>query len=83
MDQILQLGGALLILAAFAGLQRGKMKPNEPVYLALNLAGGIILTVAAIIDFDWGFLLLEIVWSLVSAWGLFQLARGREPGPAH
>ena len=83
MDQVLQLSGALLILIAFAGLQRGSMKPNEPAYLALNLVGALILTAAAIIDFDWGFLMLEIVWSLVSAWSLIQLARGRDPGPAH
>lgn len=83
MDQILQIAGALLILVAFAALQRGTMKPNEPVYLALNLVGSVVLTAAAIVDFDWGFLLLEVVWALVSAWGLIQLARGRTPGPAH
>ena len=83
MDQILQIAGALLILVAFAALHRGTMKPNEPVYLALNLVGSVVLTAAAIVDFDWGFLLLEVVWALVSAWGLIQLARGRTPGPAH
>jgi hypothetical protein len=83
MDQVLQLGGALLILAAFAGLQRGVMRPNDVLYLSLNLVGAVILTAAAIIDFDWGFLMLEIVWSIVSAWSLIQIARGREPGPSH
>jgi hypothetical protein len=83
MDQVLQLGGALLILAAFAGLQRGRLRANEPAYLWLNLVGAAILTAAAIIDLDWGFLMLEIVWALVSAWSLLQLARGREPGPSH
>jgi len=73
----------LLILVAFAGLQRGTMKPNEPLYLGLNLVGALILTAAAIIDFDWGFLLLEVVWSIVSAWSLLQLARGREVGATH
>ena len=83
MDQVLQVGGALLILAAFAGLQWGSMKSNEPIYLGLNLVGALILTAAAIIDFDWGFLLLEVVWAIVSAWSLLQLARGRELGPSH
>jgi len=83
MEKVLQLGGALLILVAFAGLQRGAMKPNEPLYLGLNLVGALILTAAAIIDFDWGFLLLEVVWSIVSAWSLLQLARGREVGASH
>jgi hypothetical protein len=83
MDQILQLGGALLILVAFAGLQRGQLRANEPVYLLLNLVGAVVLTAAAIVDLDWGFLMLEVVWALVSAWSLLQLARGREPGPSH
>jgi hypothetical protein len=83
MDQVLQLGGALLILAAFAGLQRGRLRPDEPLYLGLNLVGALVLTVAAIIDLDWGFLLLEVVWALVSAWSLVRLARRREAGPSH
>ena len=83
MDQVLQLGGALLILVAFAGLQRGRLRPNEPVYLWLNLVGALVLTAAAILDLDWGFLMLEIVWATVSAWSLVQLARGRVPGPSH
>jgi hypothetical protein len=83
MDQILQISGALLILVAFAALQRGTMKPTEPVYLTLNLVGSVVLTIAAIVDLDWGFLLLEVVWALVSAWGLVQVARGRTPGAAH
>jgi hypothetical protein len=82
-DQVLQLAGAALILIAFAGLQRGTMKPLDPLYLALNLVGALILTAAAIVDFDIGFLVLEIVWAIVSAWSLIQLARGREPGPSH
>lgn len=83
MDQVLQLGGALLILVAFAGVQRGSMKPTDKAYLWLNLIGAIVLTAAAILDFDWGFLMLEVVWALVSGWSLLQLARGREPGPSH
>lgn len=83
MAQALQLGGAVLILIAFAGLQRGSMKPGDALYLALNLVGALILTAAAILDFDWGFLLLEIVWAIVSAWSLLQLARGRTPDPTH
>jgi hypothetical protein len=35
--------------------------------------------VLAAMDSDWGFLLLEGVWAIVSAWALLELARGREP----
>jgi hypothetical protein len=83
MDQIAQIAGAVLILVAFAAAQRGSMSPHSLVYLALNLAGSLILTVVALIDSDLGFLLLEAVWALVSGWGLWQLARGHRPSPAH
>lgn len=59
------------------------MSPHSLAYLALNLAGSVILTVVALIDYDLGFLLLEAVWALVSGWGLWQLTRGRKPGAAH
>ena len=83
MEQIAQIAGAVLILIAFAAAQRGSMSPHSLPYLALNLAGSLILTVVALIDRDLGFLLLEAVWALVSGWGLWQFARGRSPSAAH
>jgi hypothetical protein len=83
MDQIAQIAGAVLILIAFTAAQRGTMSPHSLVYLALNLAGSVVLTVVAAVEFDLGFLLLEAVWAVVSAWGLWQLSRGRGPSPAH
>lgn len=83
MEQIFQIGGAILILLAFGGAQRGTMTPHSRIYLVLNVVGSAILTVVALIDSDWGFLLLEGVWVLVSVWGLIQLQRGRAPSAAH
>jgi hypothetical protein len=82
-DQVFQIMGAALILVAFAGLQRGSMDAQSRVYLVLNLVGSAILTGVALYGRDWGFLMLEIVWALVSAWGLAQVLRGREPDAAH
>jgi hypothetical protein len=83
MDQIPQVAGAILILAAFAAAQRGSMSQHSRIYLWLNLAGSAILTVVALSHSDWGFFLLESVWAVVSAWGLVQLGRGRAPRAAH
>ena len=57
--------------------QRGVMSPQAPSYLWLNLIGSAVLAVIAAAHTDWGFLLLEGVWAIVSAWGLIELARGR------
>jgi hypothetical protein len=69
-DQLIQIVGALLILAAFAAVQFDRMRPDSRLYLTLNLIGSIILAVLAWVESQWGFLLLEGVWAIVSAWGL-------------
>jgi len=70
MDQVVQIVGALLILVAFGAVQFDRMRPDSRLYLALNLAGSAILAVLAVAAQQWGFVLLEGVWALVSGWGL-------------
>jgi hypothetical protein len=69
-DQLIQIVGALLILTAFAAVQFERMRPDSRVYLTLNLIGSAILAVLAYAEAQWGFLLLEGVWAIVSAIGL-------------
>ena len=70
MDQVIQVVGALLILAAFVAVQLERMRSDSRLYLALNLAGSAILAVLALLASQWGFVLLDGVWAVVSAWGL-------------
>lgn len=81
MDQLIQIVGALLILAAFAAVQFNRMRPESRLYLTLNLVGSIILAVLAWIETQWGFLLLEGVWALVSAWGMWVATFGPHRDP--
>ena len=83
MLQTAQLIGAVLILVAFVAAQRGAWSPHSIVYLVLNLVGSVVLFIVALIGSDWGFLLLEVVWAIVSAQSLLQVLRGREPTGAH
>jgi hypothetical protein len=46
------------------------------VYPVLNLVGSFVLAVIAWVDERWGFLLLEGVWSIVSAISLVNVAFG-------
>ena len=81
MAQAIQIVGALLILAAFAAAQFDRLDVESKLYLWLNLVGSIILAALAYHEQQWGFLLLEAVWAVVSA---YSLIRGpRRTAPAH
>ncbi len=70
MDQVIQIVGAALILVAYVAAQVERLDPQSRLYLTLNLVGSIILAVLAASGSQWGFLLLEGAWAIVSAWGL-------------
>jgi hypothetical protein len=77
-NQAIQILGALAILAAF-GLSQARVLDQKSVpYLVLNLVGGLFLFVAALNEGQWGFVMLEVAWVGVSAWGIF----GRLKTPA-
>ena len=75
MGQLVQVCGSLLVLAAFALAQRGVLDQKSPRYLGLNVIGSAILAVQALVLHQWGFLLLEGVWALVSAVSLVGVLR--------
>ena len=79
MPQVVQIAGALLILVAYVLAQRRVLDQHSYPYLVLNLVGAAVLTVDAYREAQWGFLLLEGVWTLVTAWSLLGRARGLEP----
>jgi hypothetical protein len=78
-SDLLQLLGATAVLAAFIAIQRGWLEPSAYASLILNLAGSALLAVLALIGRQWGFLLLEASWALVSAAGLW--SRRLRPDP--
>lgn len=83
MHQLVQIIGALLILAAFALSQFRVLDNRSGAYLWPNLIGSAVLTVDAWRQEQWGFFLLEFVWAIVSAWGIVERLRGREAASNH
>jgi membrane-bound ClpP family serine protease len=70
MSQLAQIAGAIAILVAFAAAQLRLVSVQSRLYLILNLAGSAVLAFDAWHEGQWGFLLLEGMWALVSAWSL-------------
>lgn len=82
-DQIVQIAGALLILAGFILSQGNVLDADSYLYLILNLAGAAILAVLAFQAQRWGFVLLEGVWALVALAGLIVRLSGKERTGTH
>jgi hypothetical protein len=82
-DQIVQIVGALMILAGFVLTQGKLLDANSYLYLVLNSTGATILAVLAFQSQRWGFVLLEGVWALVALAGLSLRLLGKEPTGTH
>jgi hypothetical protein len=80
---LLELAGAMSILAAFTLGQLRLLDQHSLVYLVLNLAGSAVLAVIAFVEERWGFLLLEGTWSIVSAVSLVGILRRGQEGADH
>jgi hypothetical protein len=64
---LIEIGGSLLILTAFAAAQTRLLDVRSFTYLGLNVVGSAVLAVVALLHASWGFLLLEGSWAIVSA----------------
>lgn len=82
MLQVVSVLGALAVLAAYTANQFRLIGPSNLSYSAMNFVGSAVLTVIAVVEAQWGFLLLEGVWALVSLWGVITILRGGSPGGA-
>lgn len=66
LEQAISIVGALLILVAYAGNQFALLDRRDRAYNLMNLAGAVVLTVIALRARQWGFVLLEGVWVVLS-----------------
>lgn len=73
--QFISLIGAVLILAAYIGLQLGHFTRHDRLFNALNFVGSALLTWVAVIDWRAGFIILEAAWALLSIPGMVRRSR--------
>ncbi len=78
MGQWVQILGALLIISAYVSWQQKRLALDSVQFMAMNMIGALILTVVAAVNDDYGFLILEGMWTWVSARGLRRALKAKK-----
>jgi hypothetical protein len=80
MIQAASLLGAALILAAYAAHQSGRMGPESLAYHIVNAVGGAILFGVAVDSSQFGFIVLEGAWTVISLYAIARSLKRRARG---
>lgn len=76
--ELIQIVGALLNMGAFA-LLHFEIAPSSALrYLIPNWLGSVLLVASAYADRQWGFLMLEGAWVVVTGFAITARLRGRQ-----
>jgi hypothetical protein len=75
LEQAIQVLGAILVLIGYVLGQTGKVDTNSRSYLVINLVGSALLAAVAVQGRQWGFLVLNGTWAVISAVSLARQAK--------
>jgi len=76
--QLIQIVGAVLNMGAFA-LLHFEIAPSSALrYLIPNWLGSVLLVISAYVDRQWGFLMLESAWVVVTGFAIAGRMSGRK-----
>ncbi len=67
--------GVFLILLAYFLLQAEKLGSRNPVYSLMNMTGSLLILVSLSFNFNFASVLIETLWALISAYGLWRTVR--------
>jgi hypothetical protein len=76
--ELIQIIGALLNMGAFALLHFEIASSSALRYLIPNWVGSVLLVASAYVDRQWGFLMLESAWVLVTGYAVTAKVLGRQ-----
>ncbi len=66
--------GVLMMLAAYALAQLGRMKVDQLPSLLMNLIGSLLVLASLLSKFNLSAFLMEAAWAVVALFGLVRLA---------
>lgn len=78
MLEVLQFVGAFALLGSYFALRRKWLDSDSVTYILANALGGGLLAFLLVLERDWGLLLLEGAWSIISFWDLPKALRRKK-----
>ena len=74
--------GVLAVLLTYLLLQAGKMAPDTIRYSASNAVGALLILYSLTQDFNLSAVVIEVVWLLISLYGIARTLRARRAASA-
>lgn len=69
--------GDAVVLAAYYGLQSGRMRGDGLAFQWANIVGCVLITVSLMYDFNLAAMVIELAWIAISVYGLMRGIRMR------